>query len=184
MPRLRGDESKSCSFIATIYRVWMMRHVNVSEEIVLPLLKSSEKKTRETGERKKPKYIPVVAIVGGRSARTTLVPAGDGQYRLQIKTVLRKAANADAGDSIRVELRIDRKSRAIPVPHELAEALKTRPKARKAFEKMGPGTRRQLLMWFGSAKAAAVREKRLARLLEILLERSLLGRQRPRGRKS
>jgi len=98
---------------------------------------------------------------------------------LQIKTALRKAVNADAGDLIRVELRIDRESRALPVPTEVAKALRTRPKARKAFQKMGPGTRRQLLMWYGSAKSAAVREKRLQRLLEILLERALLG-----GRKS
>jgi hypothetical protein len=161
-----------------------MRHVNVPEEIVLSLLKPGARKPRDGGKLKKPKYIPVIAIVGGKCSRTTLVPAGDGQYRLQIKTTLRKAANADTGDSIRVELRIDRESRVLPVPRELAEALRTHSKARTAFEKMGPGSRRQLLMWFGSAKSSAVREKRLARFMEILLERALLGGRKPRSTKS
>ena len=42
MPRLRGSESKSCSFVATIYRIWMMRHVNVPEEIVHAIAESED----------------------------------------------------------------------------------------------------------------------------------------------
>ena len=65
------------------------------------------------GKRAKPKYIPVVAIVDGKSARTTLVPAGAGRYRMQINTALRKAAQADVGDVVSVELRLDRESREL-----------------------------------------------------------------------
>ena len=93
---------------------------------------------------------------------------------------LRKAARADVGDLVGVELRFDRESRALPVPDEILEALKTRPKARKAFQQMGPGTRRQTLLWFDKAKSPAVRQKRLARLLDVLMERALL--QSPRGK--
>jgi len=151
-------------FQATIYKIWMLRYVDVPEAVGRALEKESGKK----------KHIPVVAIAGGRSARTTLTPAGGCRYRLQFNATLRKAARADVGDLVGVELRVDRESRVLPVPDEITQALKTRPKARKAFERMGPGTRRQFIMYFDKAKSPSVRQKRLARLLEVLLERALL----------
>lgn len=154
-------------FQATIYKIWMLRYVDVPEEVGRAL----------EGESRKQKHIPVVARVNGRSARTTLVPSGGGRYRLQLKMSLCKAAQADAGDLVGVELGVDRKSRTLPVPEELREAFKTRPAARRAFDKMGPGTRRQLLLWFQSAKSGEVREKRLTRLLDVLTQRALLGRK-------
>lgn len=159
------------SFQARIYKIWVMRHVDVPEDVGRALEKESGKK----------KHIPVVVISNGRSARTTLTPAGGGRYRLQFDATLRKAARADVGDLVGVELRIDRESRALPVPDEILEALKTRPKARKAFHQMGPGTRRQTLLWFDKAKSPAVRQKRLARLLDVLMERALL--QSPRAKR-
>lgn len=134
---------------------------------------------KESGKRK---HIPVVAIANGRSARTTLTPAGGGRYRLQFNSTLRKAARADVGDLVGVELRLDRQSRALPVPEEISEALKSHPKARRAFAQMGPGTRRQVILYFDKAKSPAVRQKRLARLLEVLLERALLSAPRRKRR--
>ncbi len=121
-----------------------------------------------------PKYIPVVAIVNGRSSRTTLVPAGDGRHRMQINTALRKAAHADVGDVVSIELRLDRESRELPVPADLRAALKEHPKARKAFEALAPGHRRQFIKWFDSAKAPETRIRRLGRAIDVLLERALL----------
>jgi Bacteriocin-protection, YdeI or OmpD-Associated/Domain of unknown function (DUF1905) len=153
------------SFQAVIYKIWMLRYVDVPEEIGRAL-------ERESGKKK---HIPVIAIANGRSVRTTLTPAGGGRHRLQFNGVLRKAARADVGDLVGVELRIDHESRELPVPDEIAEALKSRPKARKAFQEMGPATRRQFILYFNKAKSPVVRQKRLARLIEILLERALLG---------
>lgn len=165
--------SNSDRFQASIYKIWMLRYVDVPEEIGRALENESGKK----------KHIPVVAVANGRSARTTLVPAGGGRYRLQFNAALRKAARADVGDLVGVELRIDRESRELPVPREIAEALKSRPKARKAFQQMGPATRRQFILYFDKAKSPAVRQKRIARLIEILLERTLLGASAKRLRK-
>jgi hypothetical protein len=117
-------------FQATIYKIWILRYVDVPEEIGRALEKESGKK----------KHIPVIAIANGRSARTTLTPAGGGRYRLQFNATLRRAARTDVGDLVGVELRIDRESRALPVPDDLRDALKAHPKARKAFERTGPGT--------------------------------------------
>jgi Bacteriocin-protection, YdeI or OmpD-Associated/Domain of unknown function (DUF1905) len=154
--------------MATIYKIWMLRYVDVPEAIGRALEKESGRK----------KHIPVVAIANGRSARTTLTPAGGGRYRLQFNATLRKIAHADVGDIVGVELRIDRASRALPVPPELQAALKNRPRERRVFQHIGTGSRRQFLLYLSKAKSPEVRRKRIARLLEVLLERALLGRSR------
>jgi hypothetical protein len=175
-----ASKSKSVRFLATIYKIWMMRHVNVPDAIARYLLKQLRGARGETkrGKRPKPKYIPVVAIVGGKSTRTTLVPAGSGRYRMQINTAQREAAGADAGDSVSVELRIDLGSRVVPVPADLQAALARHPKARKAFAEMPPGHRRQFLMWCASGKRPETRRKHLDRAIDHLLERALLRPQR------
>jgi hypothetical protein len=164
--------------MATIYKIWMMRHVNVPDEIARALTKEMRSGgAGKQSKQSKPKYIPVVGVVAGKSTRTTLVPAGDGHYRMQINTAQRRAAGADAGDAVSVELRIDLASRAVPVPADLRAALARHPKARKAFDEMPPGHRRQFLMWCASGKRAQTRSKHLDRAIDHLLERALL---RPR----
>ena len=165
-------------FLATIYRIWMMRHVNVPDEITRDLLKQIDRGKPKRGKQTKSKYIPVAAIVGGKSTRTTLVPAGGGRYRMQINTAQRKAAGVDTGDPVSVELRIDLAPSTVPVPGDLREALAKQPKTRKAFEEMPPGHRRQFLMWCASGKRPETRRKHLDRAIDHLLERALL---RPRS---
>jgi Bacteriocin-protection, YdeI or OmpD-Associated/Domain of unknown function (DUF1905) len=191
--------AKPKRFLATVYKIWMMRHVDVPEEVSAALIKQltksgqvngSSKRVRHephsgkpqrrasngTGQRDalKPKYVPVIAIVNGRSARVTLVPAGGGRFRMQINTVLRKAARVDVGDVVGVELRLDLESRELPVPRDLRDGLKAVPKARKAFESLTPAHRRHFVQWFDSAKSAEARQRRLERAIDVLLERALL----------
>jgi hypothetical protein len=163
--------SKPARFQATIYKIWLMRHVDVPEEIGRALEKESGKK----------KHIPVVATVNGRSTRTTLVPAGGGRYRLQIITALRKAASgADAGDMIGVALKLDVEPREIPVPPELSAVLKDHPKARKEFERLPPGHRRQLLLYYLRAKSPRARENIIPKFIDHLLMRTLMGSADPK----
>ncbi len=81
------------------------------------------------------------------------------------------------GDVVSVELRLDRATREVPEPPELRAALESRPRERKVFQQMGRGTRRQLRLYILAAKSPEVRRKRVARFLEILVERALLSRQ-------
>jgi hypothetical protein len=155
-------------FQATIYKTWMMRHVDVPDEISRRLEKESGKK----------RYIPVIAIVNGRSVRTTIVPAGGRRYRLTLNTTLRKAARVDVGDLVGVELRLDRESREIPLPAELREALKEFPKAWRAFRDLPPGHRRQLLLYFSRGKSARARERTAGKIVDHLLERALMSMRR------
>lgn len=167
-------------FQAKMYKIWMMRHVNVPEEIGQALAMECAGKSAKRRAGALPKHVPVVTIVAGCSNRTTLVPAGGpGRYRLQIVTKQRQAAGADAGDLIGVTIKLDRESREIPVPGELRAALADHPRARKAFAKLPPGGRRQFLLFYLRAKSPRTRARATARLIEILLERSLLAAPQP-----
>lgn len=176
--------SRAHKFLATIYKIWMMRHVDVPPEIADALAKqlhaskhapaSAKRKPPKSSKPAKPKYTPVVAIVNGRTARVTLTPASGGRYRIQINTALRKAARADAGEVVSVELRLDLASRELPVPADLRAALKEHSKARQAFEELPAGHRRHFIAWFDSAKGTDTRIRRLGRAIDFLLERALL----------
>jgi hypothetical protein len=175
---------KSRPFLATIYKIWLMRHVDVPAEVAdalnARLCGGEGKPTRRAGKSSskspewvKPNYVPVVAVVNGCSARVTLMPAGGGRYRIQLNTVLRKAARADVGDVVRVELQLDRASREEPVPADLRLALKESPEARRAFDELTTGHRRHFIKWFDSAKGPDTRIRRLGRAIDYLLQRAL-----------
>jgi hypothetical protein len=169
-------------FVATICKIWMMRHVDVpagvAAALIAQLRRSTGKRAGDSRKPAKPKYVPVVAIVDGCSARVTLMPAGGGRYRIQLNTTLRKAARADAGDAVDVELRLDRASREEPVPADLCLALKENPAARRVFEELTTGHRRHFIRWFDSAKGANTRIRRLGRAIDFLLARALSRRSR------
>jgi Bacteriocin-protection, YdeI or OmpD-Associated/Domain of unknown function (DUF1905) len=189
-----NSKSKERRFVGTIYKLWMMRHLDVPDDVARSLAKElveSQKKNRATrGARSngKPrtvrtKYIPAVATVNGQEARVTLVPAGGGRYRIQINTALRKAAGADAGNEVSVTLRLDRKSREPVVPADLRAALKENPEARKVFEKLTTGHRRHIVVWFDSARGVDTRIRRLGFVVDFLLKRAPGGAMSRRGRK-
>jgi hypothetical protein len=178
-------------FVATIYKLWMMRHVDVPDELARSLAKefaagsksTSSRRGARSSKKNKPlrtKYIPVFATVNGQEARVTLMPAGGGRYRVQLNTALRKAARADAGDEVSVTLRLDRESREPSVPGDLRMALKENPEARKVFEALTTGHRRHIVDWFDSARGMDTRMRRLGFTIDFLLKR---GREGSRDRR-
>jgi len=170
------SQLKTHRFLATVYKIWMMRHVDAPKDVSEALLKEWAK-PRNAGTRRnagKPKYILVTAVVNGRSARVTLVPAGGGRFRMQLNTALRKAARVDAGDSVSVELRLDRASRELPLPTDLRAGLKKYSKAKKAFDALTPAHQRHIIQCFDSAKSPEARQRRLERVIDVMLQRAFL----------
>lgn len=184
---------KAHRFLATIYKIWMMRHVDVPSDIADRLIHQLDSSKRGAARSKrqaarsatpaKPKYIPVVAIVNGRTARVTMVPAGGGHYRIQLNTRLRQAAGVDVGDVVSVELRLDLASRELAVPADLRAVLKEHPQARQAFKELPTGHRRHFIEWFDSAKGTETRIRRMGRAIDVLLERALLHQQKSSRRR-
>lgn len=172
-------------FLATIYRIWVMRHVDVPEDVATALIDQLRAAAKQSSKKKlsaaKPKHIRVLATVNHVSVRTTLVPAGGGRYRLQVNTRLRKAGSADTGDVIGVSLKLDTDSRDVELPPELVRELKKHPLAKKEFDRLPPGHRRQLLLYYLRAKSPKARAHTLDKFIDHLRERALLG---PSSRKS
>lgn len=145
-------------FVATLYKLGINRCVDVPEEI-----------SRALGGKG---YIPVIASAQGLVIRTTLVPAGNGQYRLFIDGRIRKKLGVDAGGLIGIALQRDKKPNKVTVPADVAAALRKARGAQKAFENITPGLRREFLRWVLNAKHAETRAKRIERAIPILIERA------------
>lgn len=175
--RIRSRELRM-SFSASIYKIWMLRYVDVPEEIGTKLAQEFGHRGSVVGKDSKsktgsPKHIPVVATVNSASTRTTLVPAGAGRYRLQFNATLRKAARADVGDVARVTLRLDLASRDLPIPLELEAAMQRNRVVRREFNALPPGLRMQLLRMLNKCRAPQTLHKRIDRTVELMLARAL-----------
>jgi len=177
----------SNSFLATIYKMWIMRHVDVPDEIAIALI-AEMRRGNSTGAKaraasaKPPKHIPVIATVNHKSVKTTLVPAGAGRYRLTLNTALRRAGRADAGEVIGVTLAYDPNSREIDAPSEYLAALTRNALAKKEFDRLPPGHKRQLLSYYLKVKSSAARARAIEKTIDHLRERALL-RTKPATRK-
>jgi hypothetical protein len=178
--------ARSHRFLATIYKIWILRHVSVPDEMASALIREmrhhdASRPAKAGGSAKAaPKHIPVVATVNRLSVQTTLVPAGGGKYRLILNTELRRAGGAEAGDVIGVELRFDPNSREVDVPGELRAGIARNSVARKEFERLPPGHKRQLARFYLKAKSESARARAIEKTIEHLRERALL---RPPARK-
>jgi hypothetical protein len=120
---------KSCEFSAKIYKVGVNPFVEVPESVSRCL--------KKTG------YVPVTGTLNGFSIQATLVPVGNGRHRLYINVEMRKRAKVTVGDLINLALALDIKPRNVPMPTAFAAALESNEKAKAAFEKLPPRTKKK-----------------------------------------
>jgi hypothetical protein len=165
-------------FLATIYKIWVMRHVDVPEDVAAALIAEMSRArgaSRAAASKSDlPKHIPVIATVNRKSVQTTLVPAGAGRYRLTLNTALRQAGRADTGEVIGVTLAYDPNSRDVDAPPEYRAALKRNALARKEFDRLPPGHKRQLLSYYLKTKSPTARARAIDKTIDHLRERALL----------
>jgi uncharacterized protein YdeI (YjbR/CyaY-like superfamily) len=88
----------------------------------------------------------------------------------QIASYIRTAMKLnDAG--VKTTTRVKRTPRkALPVPADLAAALKRNKAARATFDKFSPSNQREYIVWIVEAKAEDTRKRRLATTIEWLAE--------------
>jgi hypothetical protein len=144
-------------FSARIYKVWLVRFVDVPSDI-------SKKLGRES-------TVPVMGTVEGVPLRSTLVPRGDGAYRLAIHGDIRKKLRVDAGAVVEVAIRRDEESREPELPPVLVLALRNSPKAQQKFRTMTTALRRQIVRYLVSVKSQATLERRVLKFVARLEKR-------------
>jgi hypothetical protein len=115
--------------------------------------------------------IPVVArVAGGAPFRATLMPSGGGKHHMIVNGEVRRAAGAKLGELIAVEVRIDWKPREVPLPHDLATALRDEG-VLASWESLPAGKREHIIKWIDGAAHEATREKRVSRAVQEALVR-------------
>jgi len=111
----------------------------------------------------------VRVTVGGHTYRTTVAPMG-GAYFVPLNAENRAAAGVAAGDQVDVDIELDTEPREVTVPADLAAALAGQSGAGDAFRALSYSRRKEHVRQVETAKAAATRERRIAKVLDSLRE--------------
>ena len=152
------------SFRAKLYRVAMVRWVDLPKRAILPLnLTPAEIKGGGHG-------LNALLRFNDDLDRVTLLPGKRGHYKLAIKVELLKAAKVDAGDIIEFTLEPDTASREPDLPEEMRKAFQARPQLRERWLAHSVAIRRQVVRYILDAKSAATQAKRSWIFLERLAE--------------
>lgn len=115
-------------------------------------------------------YIPVAGDINGHPIRATLVPIGNNRHRLFINGQMRKAAEVDEGDVVRIHLEIDTQPRTIPMPKEFALALQQNKSAKIAFENLTPSRQKEILAYLNSLKRPETLKQNIDKTVASLLK--------------
>jgi Domain of unknown function (DUF1905)/Bacteriocin-protection, YdeI or OmpD-Associated len=103
--------------------------------------------------------------------RTNLMPVGDGSFRLYLHGAMRRAATADVGDTVHVELEVDRAYHSSPAhsaPDWFLSALRDDSVAQENWERLSPSRRKDVVRYLGSLQTRAAQERNLQRALHVL----------------
>jgi Bacteriocin-protection, YdeI or OmpD-Associated/Domain of unknown function (DUF1905) len=113
------------------------------------------------------KRFPVVATVNGYTWRTSVMRMG-GEFLVGLNRAVREGAGAQAGDSVEVRLELDTASREVEVPEALMSALAEDEAARTRFDSLAYTHRKEYARWVAEAKREETRERRIAKVLDML----------------
>src|SRR5256885_6463035 len=149
------------TFAARIQKIWILRCVDLPRDI-------SKSLRSVAGEDAK--HIPVHGWIEGLPITSTLMPAGEGRYRLHVHSRVWRKLRIDAGATVEVTLLIDTEPRDPALPPELAAGLAETPRVLATFNAQTPAFRRQLVQFFEAAKRPATREKRIQQIAKHLLD--------------
>lgn len=109
---------------------------------------------------------PVLVRIGDYTYRSTVSAMG-GRALISLPKAHRDAAGLSAGDAVTVSLELEVGPRPVPVPPELAAALRDAGLA-EAFERLAYSKRKEHARQVTEAKTDATRERRIAKVLEVL----------------
>lgn len=110
--------------------------------------------------------IPVVARVGrAPEFRGTLMPRGGGRHFLNVNGETRRAARIEPGDRVRVVVQPDFGPREVPIPMDLALALREEDVSAD-WDSLPPGKREHIVKWIEQAVHDTTRAKRVALAVE------------------
>ncbi|HEY5967992.1 MAG TPA: YdeI/OmpD-associated family protein [Chitinophagaceae bacterium] len=122
--------------------------------------------------------IPVQLKIDGKNYIQNLVKYS-GKWRLYLNTPMRKAAGKDVGDTIVIKIDFDSKLRITPMHPKLKLAFKENPTVKKAFEKLSPSRRKEILRYINFLKSEESVNKNILRAIAHLTNsKPFIGREK------
>jgi hypothetical protein len=111
--------------------------------------------------------VAVSALINGvADFRASLSPAGGGRHRLRINSRTRKIAEAEAGDSVKVQIVVHSQPPKVAIPTDLKSVLEAEALL-DAFQAYAPGKQNHIIEWIGQAAHRETREKRIQLAIEV-----------------
>jgi len=112
---------------------------------------------------------PILGTINGSSFQATLQPDGKKGHWLKVDRKLSKAAAAEAGDTVTLEIAAAPEDTEPTVPADLRKALAVAsPKARGLWSDIKPNARRDWIHWIDSAKQEETRARRVKNACSML----------------
>ena len=118
------------------------------------------------GSGKRP---PVRVTINGYTYRSTIASMG-ARFMVGISAEVRDRAHVRGGDTVDVDVELDRSPREVEVPPDLAKALKRDAKARKAFDALSYSNKQRHVLSIEGAKTEETRQRRIDKAIQALHE--------------
>lgn len=100
-----------------------------------------------------------------------LMPIKDGSLFLPIKAEIRKKTGKQEGDRVRILLYADEQKVSMATPEDLLLCLQDEPEAYQTFMSYTEAEKKTFLDWIGQATQDEVRVQRIARTIDMLLNK-------------
>ncbi len=111
--------------------------------------------------------VPIVATLNkATEIQASLVPMGGGKHRLQLNARTRAELEIEPGDRVRVALLVPDKPPALPMPTDLAAALKE-VDLQASFAALPVGKQNHIILWIEETGKPRTRQKRIDLAIEV-----------------
>ena len=112
--------------------------------------------------------VSVKGTINGYKFRSSIFPDGRGHHTLMVNKAMQHAAQAKAGNTVRVEMEPDTEPRTVTVPAGFKRALAGNAPAKAAFAKLSWLRKKDFVQWIESAKQPETRAARVEKSLGML----------------
>ncbi len=114
--------------------------------------------------------VKVKATFDGVPYRGSLANMGMG-HMLVMRKDIRAQVGKSHGDTVRVTIVKDTEERVVEVPEALQKILDKNPEAKSFYDGLSYTNRKEYARWIATAKRPETKERRLAKTLEMLLNK-------------
>ena len=118
--------------------------------------------------------LSVKGTINGFPFRSSIFPNGTGGHHMMVNRQMQEGAGARPGDTVRVEMDVDKTPRSVVTPPELKKAFAGNPAAAEAYAALAPSHKKAFAEWIREAKKPETKARRVEKTIEMLLENKRL----------